>query len=81
MATLRYNGFQLRIYSNDHPPPHVHVIQGNGELRIMLGDDDNDAYIEKILSPMKRTDARNALQAVRVNKKLLLEKWRAIYER
>jgi len=81
MASIRYNGFQLRIYSNDHPPPHVHAIHGSGELRIILGDDENEAQIEKVLSPMKKTEARNALIAVNENKKRLLEKWRAIYER
>lgn len=30
-VVVRQNGFRIIIYSNEHPPPHVHVIKGGGE--------------------------------------------------
>jgi len=32
----RENGFRLLIYSNEHPPPHVHVLKGGGEAVFSL---------------------------------------------
>ena len=70
------------IRTNDHPPPHVHVIRGEGELVFSLGDcEEAEPSPARELSQMKRTDARNALDAVKANKKKLWEKWRAIHER
>ena len=81
MPTIKYNGFQLRIRTNDHQPPHVHVIKDNGELVFSLGENEEHPHLERVLSPMKRTDARNALNAVEENKAELLDIWRAIHER
>jgi hypothetical protein len=37
MPTIRSrSGFDVRIYFNDHAPPHVHVIHQFGEARIGL---------------------------------------------
>ena len=33
---LLEGGFAVRIYLNDHPPAHVHVLNAGGEARIML---------------------------------------------
>lgn len=35
MPTIfRQDGFQIRIYPNDHFPSHVHVIKGKGQAKI-----------------------------------------------
>lgn len=32
------DGFAVRIWPNDHAPPHVHVAKGDGMARVALGD-------------------------------------------
>jgi hypothetical protein len=38
-TVLRKDGFAVRIYFNDHLPPHVHVFKGGGQVRISLGSE------------------------------------------
>lgn len=33
---LEVNGFRIYIYSNDHPPIHVHVLKGGAEAKVHL---------------------------------------------
>ena len=33
---IKQDGFRIVIYPNDHLPSHVHVIKGDGEVRISL---------------------------------------------
>ena len=33
---LEVNGFRIYIYSNDHPPVHVHVFKGGSEAKVHL---------------------------------------------
>ena len=33
----REEGFEVRIYTFDHPPPHVHVAKADAIVRIDLG--------------------------------------------
>ena len=35
-TVLREAGFEVRIYTFDHPPPHVHVKRRGEEVRINL---------------------------------------------
>ena len=35
-TVLRFRGFQVRIYPNDHRPSHVHVIGAKGEAVFLL---------------------------------------------
>jgi hypothetical protein len=81
MPKIRYEGFDLIIRTNDHGPAHVHVIRGNGELVFVLGGaDGEEPELDRVLSPMKKSDARNAFEAVKASQKELLEMWRAIHE-
>lgn len=36
MASISLGNSRLIIYSNDHPPPHVHVVGPGWEFRIAL---------------------------------------------
>jgi hypothetical protein len=74
-------GFRIVIHSNEHNPPHVHVIKAEGELKFILGNESEKPFLEKIYSPMKRKDARRAFVIVKEQQKLLLMRWREIYER
>ena len=33
---LEENGFRVYIYSNDHPPMHVHILKGSSEAKVHL---------------------------------------------
>jgi hypothetical protein len=35
-TVLSQNGYQIKIYPNDHPPPHVHVIRAEKEAKVSL---------------------------------------------
>lgn len=73
-------GFTFFIYSNEHPPPHIHVRKAEGHLRFFLGSDTENPTFDKELSPMKRKDARRAFVIVSEKQKFLLKKWREKYE-
>lgn len=64
------DGFDVRMYFNDHPPPHVHVISGSSEARIDLGT----ISLTRVYG-MKRRDAARAKELVRKNRDFLLKKW------
>jgi hypothetical protein len=68
----------LAIDSHDHEPPHVHVV-GDGEMKILLGDDDSDPVVVYSRG-MKFGDAKKALEAVTESKAWLLDEWRRIHD-
>ena len=35
-TVLREKGYQVKIYPNDHPPAHVHVVKAEHEARVTL---------------------------------------------
>ena len=81
MATiLRTNGFSFRIYTNDHEPPHVHVIKADGEAIIELGDENSPPNIREI-HRMRDRDVAIAYKLVEQFKAKLLNGWREIHER
>jgi hypothetical protein len=81
MATIaKTNGFSFRIYSNEHEPPHVHVIKADGEVVIKLGDENNPPVIRKIYG-MPDRDVAIAYNLVNQLKTKLLNAWREIHER
>lgn len=54
---LRYRGIRIMIFTNDHAPPHVHIIGGDAEARFDLLCDlgaaslkDHDGFSLKQLS-------------------------------
>ena len=78
MPTIfRQDGFRVVIYTDDHEPPHVHVLKGETEVKIDLGS----AMVlpTVILLKGKRHDAKNALQIVTDYQTELLEAWRMIH--
>lgn len=81
MATiLRTNGFDFRIYTNNHPPAHVHVIKGDGEAVINLGEENNPPSLREIYG-MRDRDVVIAYRLVEQFKTKLLNGWRDIHER
>lgn len=61
------------IYTDDHPPPHVHVF-GDGETRIALTEPD----VVRVVGADRR-ESRRALEIVRERRDYLLERWNGIH--
>ena len=77
-TVLRAGSLRFVIWPNDHLPPHVHVISGDAEARIELGDPDGYPCLAENFR-MKPSDLTMALWAVFKHRDLLLEKWREIH--
>jgi hypothetical protein len=81
MATIeRAKGFSFRIYTNDHEPPHVHVIKNDGEAIIELGDENNPPTIREVYG-MRDRDVAIAYNLVKQFKIKLLNGWKERHER
>lgn len=83
---LTEQGFEFWIYTNDHPPPHSHVIRGRRsgkgrkeELLIYLGDQLTPPSIREIRG-MKKNDVRKAMEIAIRKQADLLTAWRYYYE-
>jgi hypothetical protein len=62
------------IYTDDHPPPHVHVWRAEGEAVINL----DDASIREI-NDMGRRDARRAVGIVETHQESFRQRWMEIH--
>ncbi len=72
-TVLRQEGYEVVIYLNDHPPPHVHAFKGGGEAKINLDP------VEVVQAwKMKKPTVRKAKRVVAQNQSYLLEKWEEI---
>ena len=77
-TVLREDGFEVVIYTNEHPPPHVHAFNADGEAIINLGDEDTLPLLRAITG-MKKKDVRKAFAIIFNNRAFLLEEWRRIH--
>ena len=77
-TVLRSNGFAVRIYPDDHLPPHVHVFRGGDSVKINLGTAEVRPWIERIVG-MSDRDAVAALQLVIAHRAQLRRAWRRIH--
>lgn len=78
-TVLRERGFSVRIYLNDHPPAHVHVVSANGQAKINLGSKNDPPSLLKIWG-MSDQEALKALELIKAHQKDLLQQWKQIYE-
>jgi hypothetical protein len=76
---LRQDGFAVRLYFNDHDPPHVHVFKAGGQAKIALGDGEGLPWPMEVLAMDNRT-AKQALKLVFEHQAYLLDKWREFYD-
>lgn len=79
MATIfRVRGLRVVIFSNDHGPPHVHVIGPDGEAKIALGHEGARATLVSSngFSPALLAEA---LTEIDRNQALLAQRWRDIH--
>ncbi len=76
-TVLREGALRVVIYTDDHPPPHVHVF-GNGESKIALGGADGKPMLVRAVGADFR-ESRRALRIVREKREYLLEQWNRIH--
>jgi hypothetical protein len=69
-TVLSRSGFDVRLYLNDHAPPHVHVIRHSGEARIGIVP----VMILGVHS-LSRREAAKAKELVEEEMEFLLHKW------
>ena len=78
MPTLiRENGFEVRIYTLDHPPPHVHAAKAGAIAKIDLAT----CQVLEIVGPIADRDLKRAEALVARNADLLLREWERIHGR
>lgn len=78
-TVLRQEGFEVRIYFDDHEPPHVHVIKAGEEIVVNLGDETTKPWIRENKG-MRQKDMRGALRIVAEYQPHLIAEWRRIHE-
>jgi hypothetical protein len=77
-TVFRYKRLRITIYSNDHPPPHVHVIGPDREARIAIGDDSHPPEIMDFYG-FPRRELIRVLYEVARRQDELLDAWRTIH--
>ncbi len=74
---IRKAGFSFKIYTNDHEPMHVHAFYQGNEVTINFTDESVSIRENRGLN---RIRVQRAMRVVFENRRLLIEKWREIYE-
>ena len=73
-TVLRRNGFDFRIYNNDHEPMHTHVWKAGREVVVNLGSVDTKPYVRENRG-MRKTDERRALRIAAFYQGFLIGEW------
>lgn len=75
---IRVRGLRVIIYTNDHWPPHVHVIGPGREAKIALGD---EGRLPSVVTNAGLSRAQLAAMLVEINRNrdLLMQRWREIH--
>jgi hypothetical protein len=69
-TVLRVKGYRFIIFTNDHPPPHIHVKHAEGGGKINLEPVEWVEHFE-----LNQRQRREILEIVVENRDYLLEKW------
>ena len=79
---VRQDGFRIVIYPNDHLPAHVHVVKGDGEVRIDLGREEPLTLpsLMSVMGKISDKDIAKALCLVKEHQIDLLAKWSEIHD-
>ena len=76
-TVLREEGFEVRIYTLDHPPPHVHVAKAGAIVRIDLAT----RAVTEIVGTISDRDVKRAERLVALHGRHLMEEWTRIHGR
>ena len=78
MPTLiREAGFEVRIYTLDHPPPHVHVANAGAIVKIEL----TTHHAIEIVGAISDRDVKRAERLVARNAQFLKLEWEKLHAR
>jgi len=72
---IREDGFEVRIYTFDHPPPHVHVAKAGAIVRIDLATHN----VTEIVGAISDRDVKRAERLVARHAKQLKQEWAKIH--
>jgi hypothetical protein len=72
---IREGGFAVRIYTLDHPPPHVHVAKAGAVVKIDLAT----CQVMEITGAISDPDVRKAELLVTRHAQFLNEEWTKIH--
>ncbi len=70
--------FRISIHTDDHDPPHVHVIGSGGQAKVKLSGD-GDAPVLMKADGLKTSDVRKALDLVEMHQDMLWAAWKKIH--
>lgn len=72
---VRESGFEVRIYTSDHPPRHVHVEKAGAVLKIDLATTE----VVRIVGEISDRDVKRAEQIVAKHVAVLRKAWRTLH--
>lgn len=72
---VREDGYEIRIYTLDHPPPHVHVAKAGAVLKIDLAT----YRVIEIVGTISDREAKRAEGLVAKHAQLLEKEWTKIH--
>ena len=72
---VREDGYEIRIYTLDHPPPHVHVAKAGAVLKIDLAR----CRVVEIVGSISDREAKRAEGLVAKHSELLKKEWTKIH--
>jgi hypothetical protein len=83
VVSIRFGGVRFVVYSNDHPPRHVHGFHGETEAIVDLRRDRTVALAKRtdVVRPAnaKRSDVKKILRAAAKRFDQLAALWEAIH--
>ena len=75
---LRFRGLRIVIYTNDHWPPHVHVVGPGREAKIALGLEGQRPSVV-LNEGLSRRQLGWALIEIDRHRDFLMQRWREIH--
>ena len=79
MVTVhRQSGLRFAIHTDDHEPPHVHVL-GDGEMKVVIS---GAGGLPELIGAegMKQGDIRRAMRIATEQQDYFMECWREIHD-
>jgi hypothetical protein len=72
---IREAGFEVRIYTFDHPPPHVHVAKAGAIMKIDLSTEE----VTEIVGDISDRDVKRAEALVAQHAQFLKGEWSKVH--
>lgn len=73
------DGFRVVVWSNDHPPPHVHVFKAEGECLVAIGRPGREGVSLMKVRGMPFMGVKAALSLVAKHQWAAWQVWRKVH--